>query len=220
MVITANIATQPSRAKQLVKAVESLQPQVDKVRVFANQFKPFSSYDNVEVVELEQNLADNAKFQGVDNPDEYYFSCDDDIIYPPDYVEYTLDRLRSYPHCIVTHHGRKLQGSGRNYYYGHQTYHCLREVAEDQFIDVAGTGVSAFNTNMFRPYIPEEPTMMSDLLFSLDASVKEVEIIILKHSMGWIRSQRVEGSIYLEQNSDCQIQSRYADKIFKNKTLI
>jgi len=215
--VSANLASQPSRVNQLIKTVDSLKGQVDVVRVFANEFDPFPSFANVEVTKLSADWADNAKFLGLGMDEEIYFSCDDDIIYPPDYIDHTLERMKSYPNAIVTYHGRKLKGEGRHYYYGHESYHFLRTVDEDTLIDVCGTGVTAFDTRFFNPDIERTPQKMADLLFSLQAAEEGLEIVCLQHTMGWLRSQRVDDPIYREQMDDCKLQSQYADSIYELK---
>lgn len=214
--VTANIATQPSRVNQLIKTVDSLKDQVDKVRVFANEFDPLPSFDNVEVTKLSIDWADNAKFLGIGG-NEIYFSCDDDIIYPPNYIDHTLERMEDYPNAIVTYHGRKLKGMNRHYYYGHESFHFLRTVEDDTLIDVCGTGVTAFDTRVFNPDIERTPQKMADLLFSYQAAKQGIEIVCLQHTMGWLRSQRVDDPIYREQMDTCQLQGQYADAIYELK---
>jgi hypothetical protein len=88
---SANIATHAPRLESLRKTVDSLLPQVDVVRIYFND----ATHQNgqrktikIHPVSGHVNLTDNGKFYFLDHtePDEIYFTCDDDIIYPPDYV--------------------------------------------------------------------------------------------------------------------------------------
>jgi hypothetical protein len=91
MKTSANIATHAPRLESLRKTVDSLLPQVDVVRIYFNECDPpewATQNDKIHPVSGHVNLTDNGKFYFLDHtePDEIYFTCDDDIIYPPDYV--------------------------------------------------------------------------------------------------------------------------------------
>ena len=225
---TANFATYPPREKALIKAVESIIDQVDEVRIHFNEYTlqqiPLH-FLNMEKVFccVGDNLTDNGKFAPLSNFEfdtskEYYFSCDDDIIYPSDYVEKTVANIKRYG-IIVTYHGRKLQGLDRNYYRGHKAFRCLGEVTEDVVIDVAGTGVTAFDTRYFHPegIAQDKRQRMSDLLFSLEASKQKKVIGCCSHEAGWINTIIHDENIYdTESRSQSGIQEQIANEIFKN----
>ena len=208
--ISANLATFKARKDTLHQTVDSLRDQVDVIRIYANDYLP--NIKGVEIVTGE-DLTDRGKFYFV-GEDEIYFSCDDDIIYPENYVSSTLEKLKQYPNAILTYHGRKLLGEGRNYYHGHQVYHCLRTVPHDVFIDVAGTGVSCFDASKWKPDILKYPDQkMSDLLFSLEAKKAGKKIICLAHSQWWLTISTNEGAIYDSEHKRCDRQNEYADLI-------
>lgn len=141
-----------------------------------------------------QGQADLHKFMWIpEHEDEYYFTLDDDILYPDDYVNKTLAKLQEHKGCIVTYHGRLLHGINRSYYTGHKSWTFAQAVYTDMRIDVAGTGVSAFDTRYFRPIGLHQAdyVFMSDLGFSLYASEKKVPIIMVKKEYSWIKA--IEG---------------------------
>ena len=209
--ISANLATFRLRKDVLQKAVNSLRDQVDVVRVYSNDYVP--NIEGAEVVTGE-DLTDRGKFYFI-GEDEIYFSCDDDIIYPKNYVEKTLEKLNKYPNAIITYHGRILKGKGLNYYYGHEAIHCLRTHKEDTFINVAGTGVSCFDASKWKPDVIQYPDQkMSDLLFSLEAAKAQKKIICASHYAGWFEISTNEGAIYQSESKNCDRQSEYADMIF------
>ena len=156
--ITANIATYSGRVEYLPDVLDTLKNQtvkLDKIRVFYNDYVP-EPEPGVEQHWNGFDYTDRAKFIWLDEirltgKHEIYFSCDDDIYYPPDYIETTLRGMKKYPGCYISYHGRKLAGLHRSYYRGHKWYHCLGEVKDDHFIDVPGTGVGAFDTRCFMP---------------------------------------------------------------------
>ena len=59
--ITANLATIEARKDNLQQVVDSLRFQVDKVRVYGNDYQPELEGDNVEVY-TGPDYTDNAKF--------------------------------------------------------------------------------------------------------------------------------------------------------------
>jgi len=111
LLLPINIATYPARFSHLMRTLESLEGQADVIRICLNEYKtipePLKKYD---CFIPNKNLTDNGKFVFLPiKRREIYFSCDDDIIYPPDYVERTVSLINKYK-CIVTYHGRLLQG--------------------------------------------------------------------------------------------------------------
>jgi hypothetical protein len=180
MKVIAGIATFNERRKYLDVTIESLRNQVDEIFVYDNS--------------INDDLTDNGKFYGLTQITEpcIYLSCDDDIIYPPNYADlmkYWLERLGG----IVTHHGRTLKGIGLPYYIGHTTHACMRSVYGAKRIDVAGTGVTAFRTDVFNPIdiIHSQDKRMSDLVFSLEAAKQNVPIHVVPHSTGYFKDQKV-----------------------------
>ena len=82
---TCNIATMPSRIDQLRLTLDSLRPQFDEIRIYLNEFTYVPSFvKEFTYFQGGENLTDNGKFYGLKDlkEDEYYFTLDDDIIYP------------------------------------------------------------------------------------------------------------------------------------------
>ena len=76
------IATFKGREKALQKAIESLQYQCDEIIIYDNEVNP--------------NLTDNGKFYGLTLQDKpcYFFTCDDDLQYPPNSYSISCHSLR------------------------------------------------------------------------------------------------------------------------------
>jgi len=181
MKIIVGMATTNQRARFAETAVESLVHQANEIHVYNNSNEA-------------NDYTDNAKFHALTlfNEPVYYFSCDDDILYPSDYVSTMVEAIER-TGTIVTHHGRELLGLDRNYYRDHQGFRCLDENNTEQIIDVAGTGVTAFRTDYFNPTEIYKATdkRMSDLVFSLEAAKQGKQITILKHAKNWLKDLRV-----------------------------
>jgi hypothetical protein len=209
MKVVIAIATFKGRESYLKKTLESLQGQADEIRIYDNE-KRFI------------DLTDNGKFYFLHEYKEpvYYFTCDDDIIYPPTYVQDMIEAIER-AGTIVTHHGRKLIGEGLSYYRGHKAYQCLRENHYEGSIDVSGTGVTAFRTDYFNPINiwASSDKRMSDLVFSLEASRKGKDITVLKHSGDYFRYQNVPANqtIHGTESRRETRQIEIANEIWKRK---
>jgi hypothetical protein len=211
MKIIVGMATTNKRARFAETAVESLVHQADEIHVYNNSKEA-------------HDYTDNAKFHALTlfNEPVYYFSCDDDILYPSDYVITMVEAIER-TGTIVTHHGRELLGLDRNYYRGHKGFRCLDENNTEQIIDVAGTGVTAFRTDYFNPTEIYKATdkRMSDLVFSLEAAQQSKQITILKHTKNWLKDLRVpQGlSIHFMERKNTR-QNELANEIYNvNRTI-
>lgn len=213
MKIIVNIATVGDRKESLNKVLECLNNQTlpaDQINV----------YDNLAE---DVDLTDNGKFYFLQNYSEpiYYLSCDDDILYPPNYIEKIVNGIEEHK-SIVTFHGRLLRAKGVNYYRGHKVFRCLGRVTKDRVIDVAGTGVTGFRTDYFNPLHiwSSKYKQMSDLVFSLEAAKQGKNITVLKHNPGLLSdiSQGQESSCYQNHINTKQTDQKYlADQILAYK---
>ena len=204
MKVIVAIATFNNR--NLDRTLASLENQAHEIRIYNNETRDL-------------NLTDNGKFYFLDEYKEpvYYFTCDDDLIYPPDYVHRTILAIEKYK-CIVTYHGRKLRGLNRSYYRGHTALRCLDTQPQDMELDVCGTGVTAFRTDYFNPRTlwASEDKRMSDLVFSLEAAKQGKKIMHIGHQAKWIRyvEQPKGTTIYELENKNEGRQIEIANEIF------
>ena len=216
---TINIATMPSRVNQLKRTIESLEPQFDEIRVYLNEFTEVPDFLKKHTTAIGDNLTDNGKFYFLQfAKDEYYFSADDDIIYPKTYANDMVEKIKEHK-TIVSHHGRILLQKDVSYYSGHQFFHCVNDQEEERLIDVPGTGVSAFDTRYFCPdQIYKSPNKcMSDVIFGLEAKKKGKRITVLPHSNGYIIGQLVDESIYSKHRHNELVQISLANEIYDLK---
>ena len=222
MRVTANIATYKPRIESgsLERAIDSLIGQVDEVRVYFNSAHPFGGLSGkITPVINGANLTDNGKFFFLDHitEPEIYLTCDDDLVYPPDYVNRMIKAIDVY-RCIVSFHGRQLLGTGLEYYKAHKSFHCLHEVKYDEQVDVVGTGVTGFDTRYFHPkglaFSPDQK--MSDLVFSLEAAKQGKQMGVIRHEAGWIKHIDNRETIHAtESTKGTPRQNQIANEIFK-----
>lgn len=208
MKIIAGMATTGNRPEQLRKAVDSLRMQVDHLYIYNNK--------------MNTDKTDLGKFYGLSLLTEpcIYFSVDDDIIYPEDYVARTVQHLKRLDfEAIVTYHGRKLKGPGLNYYHGHESFACWRRHMDQLQIDVPGTGVCAFHTDYFNDELLHETPVQraADLVLGIRAAELQKKVIHLPHPYGWIVMQPVQATdtCYYNESKNPDKLTALADKIWR-----
>lgn len=217
---TANIASYPSREDCLLKMLESIRGQFDVVRVYWNGSDTSFLPDWVYCVNNEQDgdLTDLGKFRflsGFGVLDEYYFTLDDDLIYPKNYAFEMVQAIQEHG-CIVTHHGRRLIGKGRKYYSEHVLTRCLEKSLRDKVVDVGGTGVMAFNTRYFKPLIWNDSRMkMSDLVFAELAAIQGKTIKVLAHPEKYFGYLNPKNTIHESEQHNQGRLIEVADKIYE-----
>lgn len=224
MITSANYATYPApgRLESLLKSIDSIINQVDIVRVYFNGYtldQIPSLPPKVQAICIPGlDLTDLGKFYPLKHltKHEYYFTCDDDIQYPPDYVQHTLRHAHLGP--VLTYHGRIINplGNPKSYYRGgHFVYSYLDPHPTSYELHIPGTGVMMIDTSQAEiGHIPDSPARMADLVF---ANACDSPIHLVPHSGGWLKNIWVDGSITQ------QFTNRSADEslhLFQIKKLI
>jgi len=222
MKISANMATIESRRPWLPRCIHSLAKQFDVIRIHCNDYEPTDRqkemYPNVKWF-WGEDYTDNAKFLWV-GEDEWYFSCDDDIIYAATYVDDMMERLKDSPKTIFTHHGRILEKDATDYYRSGEMFYYSRAVENEAKLDVCGTGVTAFNSKHFKPDVFQyNEDKMVDMLFGMEAAKAGKTIRCLTHSNKYFHTlpSANKNSIYIDQHRDASVQLEYAKEILKLK---
>jgi hypothetical protein len=206
----ASMATFYGREHNLQAVIDSIKDQVDELHIYDNSREPV-------------DYTTNAKFYFLQFYKEpvYYFTIDDDIIYPPTYVQdmvEAMDRLGT----IVTHHGRELLGVNKNYYYEHNTYSFSRAQTEEKRIDTAGTGVTAFRTDYFNPVdmYKSQFHRMSDVLFGWLAAKENKIITVLPHEQGYFVPLQNNPKLTVhgtQSKTKQEYQIMFANQIYKKR---
>lgn len=214
--IIAGMATIPERESTLQIVLDSIAPQVDLLELALNDYKsvPYwlGKYENVLPTLTSNEMGDANKFLRVDDyTNHYYFSCDDDIEYPSDYVERYIKAINSNG-CLVTVHGSDIPNRKLQSYYSGKVMrsHCLNQLSKAVFVDIAGSGVSAFHTSFLKlRYKRFKAANMADIWMSMQAHEQGVKRLALKHGAGWIKGGLNEGraTIYETHKGKDKIQT-------------
>lgn len=108
--ITAQLATIPEREATCKQVVESLLPQVDKIRIALNNYgyegtvglvPEWVVHEKIEYIYTDNSLMDGYKFLKADENNGYVLICDDDILYPPDFSSTMVKHMDSFLYPVV-----------------------------------------------------------------------------------------------------------------------
>ena len=183
----------PGRSKSLQETLESLKGQADHIIVGtdnrlgdATKFKPFfaTPYPLVDDPMKAEDYGMRTRYEG------YFLTCDDDLIYPPDYVERMIEGIERYNReAVVSFHGKRVDKIGTPWYrFSGLRARCLGEVSGDMRIHVPGTGCMGWHSSTVR-FIQEdfpEPNM-ADIWAAKKLQEAGVPCYVLAHDEGWIR---------------------------------
>jgi len=145
-------------------AVESLLPQVDRMFVYLNGYPKVPDYLKNEKV-AHALLSCDAGWRGSEakfffaDPDSYkatlapttddvYFTCDDDIVYPRDYVVKMVAALNRHPGAVVCVHGSVLDLPVERYK-KRTIFRFAEPLAQDQRVHIPGSGTLAYRLRDF-----------------------------------------------------------------------
>jgi hypothetical protein len=175
--VWAGMATITGREEIRGMAVNSILSQVDRL-VIANG----------------DERGDKVKFLGCEHaPDDAIFvGLDDDLIYPPDYIDTLIAGLERYPDSIVSFHGWKLDEAGECYV---ENYRCLENVWDDVEVHVAGTAVCAFHLSTIRPLMTDFESVNADVWLAVRAQERGIPRVVLAHPSYWIGYSQLPGKI-------------------------
>jgi hypothetical protein len=213
-----NIASLPDREEQLINTVNSIIEQVDKVNLCLNNYthNPFDGNNKVNVIFSDNKHGDAGKFIWVNSFEGYYFSGDDDIIYPPTYIEDTKKEVDKYG--VVSYHGRSfLKFPIESYYKTSPSVkiRCLAEYEYTEPVQIAGTGVMAFRTDKFKPpFSIFKKSNMSDIWIGCYAKEQGIDIWGLKHSETYFKYQKVPNTIYEDKVNSCEYETTVVNNYF------
>jgi hypothetical protein len=194
----AGLASIPSRIESLRYVVDSIIGQIDEFHIYLNNYSTipdFLSRDKVTIYRSQdfKDLTDIGKFYPLfnQNVDCYFFSIDDDIIYPANYAERMIGKIKSYDEkALICVHGNVLPRRKLESYFAEKKclqYHYF--FAEDQKVDVPGTGTLAFRSNLLKLSLDDFPLdKMSDIWIFKKAFEKKIDVISIEREKNWLRA--------------------------------
>lgn len=186
------IATMVKRLPLLEAVVESIRNQADTLRVCLNDHARTPSFlkgGNIEAV-MGPNLGDAGKFRWAGKVSGYMFTIDDDIIYPPDYVERLISAVEEGERRFaVGVHGAVFKRLPvEDYYRDRHVFHYRGALAMDTPVHVLGTGTLAWHSDTMAVSLGNFPRPnMADVWFALAAQRQRVGLVAIGRRQGWLQ---------------------------------
>lgn len=191
----AAIASIPSRAHHLSRALASLRPQVDRLCVYLNGYETVPTcvreLADEHVLDAENRGAE-AKLHWADQRAGIALTCDDDFVYPPEYVATMVAAVEQWQGmAIVTAHGRTYRGRPRHVGDvvpgSRGIVHAF--VRRGRWVNHPGSGVMAWDAR--RVPLPARPwphRNATDMQVAVWAQRAEVPIWLVPHPARWLGS--------------------------------
>lgn len=192
--VLVGMASIPERQASMLRAVASLAPQADRVEVSLNGYvrvpRELARHSNVTATLRGEAGGDAEKFAAVDGWDGYVVTCDDDILYPADYVQTLVAGIERYGRTTAVgfHGGTTLGWNGSAVAASHKRVRCLDELARDDLdINVLGTGAMAYHAERVPVWRGAfRHANMADVQMACHARIMGIPFAALAHKAGWL----------------------------------
>ncbi len=224
--ISAGVATIPDRGHLLGGVVKRILPQVDILYIRFNGYDSVpDEYNNnkkiITMLDKSNSLRDIGKFSGIYRGARgYFFSLDDDLSYPENYVSYLIDKIEQYDRkYIVGLHGVIFRPRFSRFYHDRKVYSFCRKAGKDKRVHVLGTGTAAFHTKTFRPKLRDLKRVRGvDLPFAVAAKNANVGMMMVKRDVGWLRQGgKVKTAMWLDTLRSRKLAEELENYIKANK---
>jgi len=202
-VIIANLATYPARESALKIVVKSIIDQVDVLNIYLNEYNEipdFLKHPKINCIlgkDAKGNLKDNGKFYFINKvpQDSYYFTIDDDIIYPENYVLKMIEKINKYnQNVVVGVHGIVFNENCRSFVEDRDTFDYRKYLLYDKQVSTLGTGTIAFYKKCVEKIALNDflQTGMADLFFAKYCKLKEIPLIAIERREKWLQDYEIE----------------------------
>lgn len=200
--IYAGMASVPGREAQLKKTVASIEPYIDHLFLFLNDYQDIPEWvrQHKKITPFlsrmeKSNKGDAGKFFGLNKitvRDFYYFTLDDDMLYPPDYTWKMIGKIEKHHRKVVVGCGGYImKGVVNQFYNDRQTnWHISMPNKEDRPVHILHTCLTAWHSSalQFRYEDCEKPNM-GDIWLALAAQKNHVPMILIERPVNWVLPQ-------------------------------
>lgn len=199
--VVVSLCSIPSRSKSLKKTIDSLKSQVDIIYLFLDGYESCPDFVKnnykIRLIKAPEGSSprDNAKFIPFNELKKslgefYYFTCDDDIVYPADYVNTHIRSLRVFDNKIVLGvHGVVVSENPRSYFKNRFIYHFEDDYLSDYaLVNNLGTGTVAFHSSVIKEIDVDKWPQggMIDIFFGQLCYRENIPMIALPRHSGWL----------------------------------
>jgi hypothetical protein len=192
------LATTPDRVALLSESLPSLRKQCDRLHVYLNGHTeiPPIVWDlaDAHVLSADNGGADK-KLHWARQHEGVYLSCDDDFVYPPDYVARMAGAVQHWGgRAFVTAHGRIFPPRPSDM--ADQLYRATlnTRVVHGRWVNHAGTGVLAWDASRIQVPLEFPIANRTDVQVSAWANEQEIPIWVVPHNPTWLRPIRHQGT--------------------------
>lgn len=188
------------REPGLAIAVASVLPQVDRLNVFLQGYAdvpPCLRHPKVSIVRDDEApesaaLGASAKFHWLWHglvADGYHFTVDDDIEYPPDYVQRCVGKIEEYGRAaVVGFHGMIYRKRVRSYFTDRQVWTFRHKCDSDRFVHTLGTGTASFHTSTLKLMREDFAQANScDLYLGIACQKQRVPVLCIARKRGYLK---------------------------------
>lgn len=215
------IASIPIREDGLRQAMQSLVHQVDEFHIYLNEYEAIPawlvSWPSAVIYTSQQFgvLGDSGKFFGyVRTEARWYFTCDDDIIYPHDYAEVLIDASTRHE-CPVGVHGSLLRYPVKGYYEpkSRHVLHFKWKNKVDRRVHILGTGTMLLDRRVTSRLPKFDFPNMADIWIAKFIAQQALPMYAVARADGWLKDAHVPAeSIYLTNVSEQTDQRLIVDR--------
>ena len=204
--IYASLASIASRVDMLKDTVESIVNQVDMLFIYLNGYERvpdfINNHKNIQyVLDPFGNLRSAAKFNWTERVRGWHFICDDDIIYPENYIKKSIEFGKGKKQ-IFSYHGHILKKSSASIWEVERRVKFQEKETDLLKVDVGGTGVLFYHTDTpFPPFkVFFKYVRCNDETLGAWAHENKIDIITVPKEKLWIRSNpKMSGGLYEEK---------------------
>ncbi len=200
--VVAAMCSIPEREQALARTLASLLGQVDELYLYLDRYTYVPAcVQNQPKIKLlwakdAPGLRDNAKFLPLQQWHQqqrecYYFTADDDILYPPDYVHSLIRKVEHYGRqAVVGLHGVLLPAQPEGYFSAYRKVHLFDKALEqDALVNNLGTGTVAFHSSLLQGLDVHhfEQAGMVDLYVSVWCKQHGIPMVAIARHTGWLQ---------------------------------
>lgn len=215
------------RIGSLEKTLQSIYNQCDEINLCLNdkitELPDFLLQPKINLYITDNSKGDAFKFMFLETKNGYYLTIDDDLIYPPNYVNFMVDKCKEYNNKkIITLHGRSFYNFPIKSYYNSnaQRLYYNEKVLDDVKVQFGGTGVMCLHTSLLKKSINDFllPNM-ADVWIGKFAKENNIDIICVKHEKSFIKSIPQLKTIYDDSKNNDLNQTKIVNKIYDLNTI-
>lgn len=188
--IIFGIASLPEREDLLKDCIESIYNQSDIIEVGLNNYKQIPDFllkEKINVYLLDNSLGDAAKFYKLNQyTDHYYFSVDDDIVYPNNYVERMLGELDN--SSVIGVHGSIFRNTYKDFY-DRKIYNFRVGLEKGLYVDFIGTGTTLIDTSKVKIKLEDfKSPNMADVWLGIYCKENNIKPYIISRKDDWLKN--------------------------------